>query len=472
MTLTSASAHRACAIFFAACAIGLTACSIGPEYSRPDVAAPSAWNDPQDNAAATWPSAEWWHGFSSPALDGYIAKARQANDDIAASIARVQEADAQARIAGAPLLPAVSAGGTATNERQSTSGGMATYSQFNPFVTASYELDFWGKNRSALESANATAAASRYDRATVELTVMTGVASSYFQILALRDRLNIAEENLKSAKSTLEGLQAEQTVGTSTSLDVAQQAVVVATVSATIPPLQQQLRQTLDALAILTGQTPEAVDISTGTLGDLSEPMVRAGMPSELLARRPDVAEAEAQLIAANANIKVARAAFFPSINLTATGGFASTALATALNPANSVFALTAGIMQPIFEGGSLEGQYDYTEARYSELLANYHKSVISAFGNVEDALTAVRQTEEQQKRQQETVNQAQLAYELSNTQFHAGTINILTVLNTENALFTARDGLAQVKLLHLQALLALYNALGGGWQQTEEAKS
>jgi outer membrane protein, multidrug efflux system len=239
-----------------------------------------------------------------------------------------------------------------------------------------------------------------------------------------------------------------------------------------VPPLRQQLRQTIDALAILTGQNPEAINITAGTLNELSEPAVRAGLPAELLARRPDVAEAEEQLIAANANIKVARASFFPSIDLTASGGFESAALATALNPVNGVFALTAGITQPIFEGGALEGQYDFSEARYDELLANYHKSVISAFGNVEDALVAVSQTAEQLQRQQITVNKAQLAYDLSNAQFQAGTINILTVLNTEGALFTARDGLAQVKLLHLQALLELYNALGGGWQKAEENKS
>jgi NodT family efflux transporter outer membrane factor (OMF) lipoprotein len=247
---------------------------------------------------------------------------------------------------------------------------------------------------------------------------------------------------------------------------VAQQETTVATLAAAVPPLKQQFGETLDALAILVGKQPETVDISSGTLGDLAEPQVRPGMPSELLARRPDVAQAEAQLVAANANIAAARAAFFPSINLTADGGYASTALSTLFNPVSRVFALSAGLTQPIFEGGALTGQYQLDKARYSELLADYHKAVISAFGNVEDALIEVQQTADQQQRQAEAAAKARRAYELTQAQFHAGTINILTVLSTETALFTAEDTLVQVKFSHLKALIALFSALGGGWQR------
>jgi len=448
--------------------IGLSACSLGPQYSRPEMPLPSAWKGQQHGVPAIWPSKEWWRRFSSPQLDTLMAKAQLANDDIAAAIARVEEADAQARTAGAPLLPHVDAGATVSRERQPLTGsGMGTYMQYYPLLTASYELDFWGKHRSAFEASQATAAASRFDRATVELTVMTAVAASYFQASALGDRIIVAEKNLTSGEGILDGLQAEEAAGTATSLDVALQETVVATLSAAIPPLKQQLRQTLNALAILTGQNPEAIDGIGGTLADLTEPVVQPGLASELLTRRPDIAEAEARLIAANADIKAARASFFPSIDLTANGGFESTALAGAVNPANSVFAVTAGITQPIFEGGALEGQYDYTKARYSELLAGYHKTVITALGNVENALVALQQTADQKHRQQAALDKARLAHELSLAQFHAGTINILTVLNTEGALFTAEDALARVRLNHLQALLGLYNALGGGWQQT-----
>lgn len=448
--------------------IGLSACSVGREYQRPDVATPSAWRDAGTQApAAAWPSSDWWTGFNSPRLNELIAQANKANDDIAGAVARVQQADAQVRIAGAPLLPSVDAGATASRERQQLSNfGPTTRWQFGPQVNASYEVDFWGKNRAASDAARAAAAASRYDRATVELTVMSSVATTYFQILSLRERLDVAQDNLATAQRILQGLQLEQRIGTVTALDVAQQDTTVATLSAAIPPLEQQLRQSINALAILVGQPPENVDVTSGALGDLAQPRVAPGLPSELLARRPDVAQAEAQLVAANADITAARAALFPSIELTASGGFVSAALSTVLNPVNRVYALTAALTQPIFEGGALRGQVQLNEARYTELLADYHKAVISAFGNVEDQLTALQQTADQQQRQQDAVTKARRAYDFAQSQMRAGTVNILTVLNTEEALFTAQDALVQARLSHLQAVVGLFNALGGGWQR------
>jgi len=450
----------------AGCLLGVSACNLGPDYQRPELPAPAAWSG-ADGQAVAWPSTEWWRGFGSPQLDAYITQAQHTNDDLAAAIARVREADAQARIAGAPLLPSVDAGFQATHARAPvSSGGLGTSSEFSPLLSASYELDFWGKNRAALDAAKATADASRFDRVTVELTVMTGVANTYFQALELRDRLDIAQKNFDTAQTILNGLKLEQQAGTANALDVAQQATTVATLYAAIPPLQQQLRQTVDALAILLGSTPETVDVSSGSLTDVAQPQVGPGLPSALLARRPDVAEAEAQLISANANVAVARAAFFPSIDLTASGGYESNQLAGLLNPSNAIFSLAAGITQPIFEGGALEGQSEFAKARYTELLADYHKAVISAFGNVEDSLAAVQQTAEQEKRQEQAVTTARRAFEIGQAQLHAGTINVLTLLNTETALFTAEDALAQVKFSHLQALVNLFNALGGGWQQ------
>ena len=448
--------------------MALAGCSLGPRYRRPDIAPPAAWRPDEVVASAAWPSADWWQGFGSLQLNGLIEDAQRANDDIAAAIARVREADAQARIAGAPLLPSVSAGGAATRESllNLTSAGTTTTNEFSALLNASYELDFWGKNRAALDAARLAAAASRYDRVTIELTVMTSVASTFFQAVEAHDRLSVARDNLASAQSTLKGLQLEKTVGVITALDVAQQETTVAVLNAAIPPLQQQLLQSIDALAILVGKPPEEVNITTGTLAELSEPKVIPGLPSELLARRPDIAEAEAQLMAANANIAVARASFFPSINLTANGGYVSTALSSLFNPASRVFTLTGGLSQPIFEGGALSGQYSYSKARYAELLANYHKAVISAFGNVEDALVTLQQTALQRERQEEAVAKARHAYEMTQVQFHAGTINILTVLSTETALFAAEDTLVQVKYSHLAALIALFNALGGGWQK------
>jgi NodT family efflux transporter outer membrane factor (OMF) lipoprotein len=340
-----------------------------------------------------------------------------------------------------------------------------TFNQFGVQASASYQLDFWGKNRAAFNAARFTATATRYDRATVELTVMTSVAITYFQAIELHDRLNVAEQDLSTAQTILKDLTFEATVGTANALDVAQQATTVAVINASIPPLRQQLRQTLDALAILVGRMPQELEAPGGTLSDLSEPVVGPGLPSELLARRPDVAAAEAQLMAANANIQVARAAFFPSIDLTAGGGFVSSALSGLISPGNQVFSLTGTVAQNIFQGGALVGGYRLNKGRYDELLSNYHKSVISAFSNVEDALVATEQTAEQYRRQQDAVTKARRAYEITEIQLHAGTVNALTVLNTQSALFSAEDALVQVRFAHLQALVQLFNALGGGWQ-------
>jgi len=247
---------------------------------------------------------------------------------------------------------------------------------------------------------------------------------------------------------------------------VAQEETTVAALNASVPPLRQQLRQAVNALAILVGKAPEAIEFPGGKLTELSEPQVLPGLPSELLARRPDVASAEAQLVAANADIAAARAAFFPSITLTADGGFESTALSGLFTPANRVFALSGALAQQIFAGGALTGKYQLTKARYTELLANYHKSVISAFGDVENALSAVEQTADQYQRQQDAVASARRAYQFSEAQMRAGTVNVLTVLNTQSALFSAEDQLVQVRFAHLQALVQLFNALGGGWQK------
>ena len=462
---------------------GLSACTVGPFYKKPDVAAPAAWRQSDTGPAVLgtgsapseaiplWPAAQWWQGFKSPQLDDLMTQAQKANDDLAAAVARVREADAQVRIAGAPLFPSLEASGTATRERtkpaNAPSGTPATtFNQFGAELGASYELDFWGKNLAARRSASFSAEASRYDRATVELTVMTSVAITYFQAMESHDRLEVAQQDLATAQEVLKDLKTELSVGIVNALDVAQQETTVAVLSATIPPLQQQFRQSVNALAVLVGRPPQGLEFPGGSLTALSEPQVRPGMPSELLVRRPDVASSEAQLKAANADIQAARAAFFPSIDLTADGGFVSTALSTLITPANRVFNISGQVAQQIFAGGALTGRYQLTKARYSELLADYHKTVLTAFGDVENALVALQQTADQYQREEEAVATARRAYDFTQTQLHAGVVNILTVLNTQSALFNAQDALVQVRFAHLQALIQLYSALGGGWTQ------
>ncbi|MDE1145835.1 MAG: efflux transporter outer membrane subunit [Azospirillaceae bacterium] len=460
--------------------LALAGCSVGPDYQRPQIAAPDAWRpaDAPPSADAKpapkpatdpWPATDWWKGFGSTQLDAFIAEAESANDDLAVAVAKVREADAQAQVSGAALLPSVGLDGNGQRDRAKNYLGVPkTGNSYSLGLSASYELDFWGKNRATAAAAIATADASRYDLATVRLTMLSDVATSYFQSLELREQVRVAEDNLANAQSVLDGLRRQADAGIVTALDVAQQETTVSTLNAAVPPLRKQYRQSVDALAILLGRMPEQIELAEGdTLASLSLPEVTPGLPSELLARRPDVAEAESQLIAANANITVARAAFFPSIDLTASGGYASGALSKLFDPASGLFTLAAGLTQPIFEGGALEGQYANAQAKYDELVATYRKSVRSAFANVEDALTAVRETTEQLARQEQATATARHAYELAQAQMAAGTITILTVLNTETALFTANDALVQARFARLQALVGLYNALGGGWRQS-----
>lgn len=448
----------------------IAACSVGPPYQRPDIPLPTEWHAApslSETAASVWPDAGWWHAFGSSQLDELIAEAEHSNDDLAGAVARVEEADAQVRIAGAPLFPTVDFGADGTRERAPVSGvGPEVYNVFNPQLTAGYELDFWGKNRALKNAARASALASRYDQETVALTVVSSVATTYFQALELRDRIEVAQQNLQNGQKILDGFKLEQSAGTATGLDVAQQETAVALLSAAVPPLVQQFRQSVYALAVLIGKTPESIDVTSGTLTELSSPAIAAGLPSQLLSRRPDVAEAEQQLIAANADITVARAALFPSIELTAIGGYESSTLASLISPANRVYALGAGLTQPIFHGGALRGQVAYSKARYTELLTTYHKAVLTAFSNVESALVAARQTAEQLERQRAAVAKARRAYQFAQAQMSAGIVNILVVLNTENALFSAQDVLVQVEYARLQTLVDLFTALGGGWHQ------
>jgi NodT family efflux transporter outer membrane factor (OMF) lipoprotein len=463
--------------FAAALAAALGACSVFPGYRSPDLDIPPTWHDEQAQSPV-WPAKDWWQGFSSPELNSLIAQAEAGNLDMAAAVARVHEADAQTRIAGASLLPTIGLGGAASRIRQpsiSTLGTGAsgkTYTLYDAQISASYEIDFWGKNRAFVDAAKATAQASRYSEATIGLTTVASVATTYFQILELRDLIAVIEAQLGAAVSILDALEAQEAAGTVTALDVALQETTVAALQAEIPPLQQQLRQFIDALAILVGKPPEEVDITSGTLADLSHPAVVPGLPSELLARRPDVAMAEAQLISAHANITVARAAFYPSVALTAQGGFESTALSSLFGPAGLLYTLAASVTQPIFSGGSLEGQLEFSKAFYDELLQDYRKSVIVAFQDTEDSLIATQKTAEQEQRQQVAVDTAQRAFDIANAQLRAGTITVLTVLTTETSLFTAQNMLLQVKLARLNAIVSLFKALGGGWSDTGDSNA
>jgi outer membrane protein, multidrug efflux system len=295
---------------------------------------------------------------------------------------------------------------------------------------------------------------------------VTNVANTWFTALGLADRLVVAQNNLADAEHTLAVIRGRLDAGTASALDIAQQEALVAGERAVIPSLRNQLEQELIGLGILVGRPPEAIDARPGSLDTLSLPPVSPGLPSSLLERRPDVAEIEAELVAQNFDIKVARAAFFPAVTLTGSYGFANAALNTLFSPGGTLVALAAGFTQPLFDAGTLRGQLELTKGKYDELLADYRKAVIQAFTDVENALTAWRFTTEQEALQRQAVATAQRAADIARAQMMAGTVDITTVLQAETTLFNDQDLLAQVRLTRFQALLALYKALGGGWVQ------
>jgi NodT family efflux transporter outer membrane factor (OMF) lipoprotein len=462
----------------------LAACSVGPAYKRPAIATPEQWAEATAGAGDPAVAGDWWRAFGSDELDRLVEQSRAASFDIRAAVARVRQAEAQAEIAGAPLLPALS--GSFNGQRQrspsqtfsSEGGDIGTrtvnfnrYSNsFSARLTASYELDFWGKNRAAAQSADASLLASRYARQTVVLTTLSSVADTYFQVLALKDRVALARQSLSDSQEVLRGIELRARVGVATALDVAQQRSLVESERASIAALQGQLVQQTNALAVLLGVMPEQVRVERGGLDGIAAPVVAAGLPSRLLARRPDVAEAEASLVAANADLRSAIAEKYPSLTLTGSGGYQSRALQTLFDPASQLWALAGSLTQSIFQGGRLEGQADLQRARVEELTASYQRAVVAAFSDVENALSGVRQATEQLDAQRAATAAAQQAFNAADAQLRRGTVDTITVLDTQRSLFQAKDALAQAQLARLQSILTLYRVLGGGWDVAQEA--
>lgn len=421
------------------------------------------------------PTLDWWRGFRSRELTGLMEEAQTVNLDIAAATARFKQADAQARIAGAALLPSLNGTGQESYSRTSgssssglTNGGREVVN-YSASFSASYELDFWGKNRDAAQAAEETASATRFDRDVVALTTLTTVANAYFQVLAAQDRLRTAQRNIASADRILNAIKDRLRAGTGNDLDVAQQESVLANQRAQVPPLRQTLDQNINALATLVSRPPEAVRVIGGSLNNIATPRITPGLPSELLTQRPDIRRQESQLASATANVGNARAQFFPSIQLTGQGGYQSSALTSLFQPHAAFFSMVGSLTQPIFDGGRILGNFELTKARQDELLQIYRKTVVQAFADVDNALMSIRQTTERLRLQRQVVSASRRAFELSEQQLRAGTADIVTVLNTQTTLFQAEDLLWQAQLARLLAIVSLYQALGGGWEPRME---
>lgn len=458
------------AVLGLALAWSLAACALGPQYRQPEPPLPADWRDSSDGRAE-WPTPGWWRDFGSPALARYMAIAAESNVDIAVAAARILQADAQLRVAGAGLLPTINGSADLSRSRPAsrTTRIAATSTNIDTSVGASYEVDFWGRNRAAVQAADARALASRFDRETVLLTVAANVAITYFQILEFQDRLSIARDNLDNALRVLAVVEARAQLGAVSALDLAQQRTVILNQRAAIPSLEQQVQQNEIALAVLLGLTPDQVRAERESLDRILTPGPAPGLPATLLTRRPDIRNAEANLVASNADLRAARAALFPTLELTAQSGFESAMLSTLLRAPSMFISIAAGITQPIFEGGRLSGAVDRERARYDELALEYRRAILTALSDVETALVATRQTAEQQGLQDAATEQARIAFQLADLRYREGAVDLVTVLDAQRTLFQARDNLVQVKSNRLQAIVGLFRALGGGWEARED---
>ncbi|PYC06269.1 RND transporter [Pseudomonas koreensis] len=456
---------------FLAASLLLAACSSPAPRLDSGVQPPSAWQS-ADSQGALQSNRQWWTQFGSPELERLVEQARLGSYDLAAAVARVRQAEASATIAGAPLLPELKAGLNANRQKLIHGKG---YSQldvspenrsldyYDAELSASYEVDFWGGKRAARDSAVFGVQASEFDRATVELTLLSGVANSYTQALALREQARIAELNLKNAQNVLQLVQTRFDAGSATALELAQQKSLVAEQQRRLPLVQQQAREALISLAALLGQPVQALPLPTQSFAQLHWPDIASGVPSDLLSRRPDIASAEAKLAAAQADVTVARAAMLPKITLTASLGSGADLAADLLR--TTFYNLSSGLTAPIFNNGRLSAERDKAKARQDELLETYRGAITNGFADVEKALSSIRGLDEQRQWQSEELSQAQTAFDIAQSRYQAGAEDLLTVLQTQRTLYAAQDLNVQLRLSRLQASIALYKALGGGWE-------
>ncbi|WP_366301631.1 efflux transporter outer membrane subunit [Pseudomonas atacamensis] len=456
---------------FLAASLLLAACSGPAPRLDSGVQPPSAWQS-ADTPGALQSNRQWWTQFGSPELERLVEQARLGSYDLAAAVARVRQAEASATIAGAPLLPELKAGLNANRQKLIHGKG---YSQldvspenrsldyYDAELSASYEVDFWGGKRAARDSAVLGVQASEFDRATVELTLLSGVANSYTQALALREQARIAELNLANAQNVLHLVQTRFDAGSATALELAQQKSLVAEQQRRLPLVQQQAREALISLAALLGQPVQALPLPTQSFAQLHWADIASGVPSDLLSRRPDIASAEAKLAAAQADVTVARAAMLPKITLTASLGSGADLAADLLR--TTFYNLSSGLTAPIFNNGRLSAERDKAKARQDELLETYRGAIINGFADVEKALSSIRGLDEQRQWQSEELKQAQTAFDIAQSRYQAGAEDLLTVLQTQRTLYAAQDLNVQLRLSRLQASIALYKALGGGWE-------
>ena len=468
------------------------ACAVGPNYRRPKVDVPGEYRGvslpdaapPQSGQQGSQPSGnpaqqastpaeqslgdqKWWEVFQDPQLQELIRTALKQNYDVRIAAARIMEARAQLGITRADQLPTVNAGAAGLNDRfPKTKLSPETETNFNQ-VSASmaWDLDFWGKYRRATEAARANVLATEWGRRAVINSLVSDVAASYFQLRAYDLQLEISRRTLASRQESLQLTRTLSDGGSATMLDVRQAEQLVATAAESIPSLERQTQQEENFLSTLLGRNPGPIARGMKLTEQPHAPEVPAGLPSRLLERRPDIRAAEAELMAANAQIGVARAAYFPQISLTANSGFLSSALTSLFTGPAGFWNFGGSLTQPIFAGGRIRSGVKLSEARKEEMLLTYQRTIQQAFRGVSDSLVEYQKNREFRERQQELVVAAQDAARLSEMRYRGGATSYLEVLTNETNSFNAELGLAQAQLNELLGLVDIYRNLGGGWQ-------
>lgn len=442
----------------------VVACS-STQTQKPDINYAESYSmDALQSASSLAVDVSWWQAFQSPALNELIQAAATQSPDLLMSVERVLQAELQMRIANASLFPSLGASASSGESRSKPDGGGSVRSESSRVgVSINYEVDLWGGIAAGRVAAKAGYEATRYDQDAATLSIKAAIASGWFQWLALQERIAMANKNIAIAERVQKVVDARYKNGAATAADVAQQKTNLLNQRSSLLPLELQARQTQSALAILLGKTPQEFSLDIERLLDIKVPQIAAGTPADLVARRPDLAANEADLRAANANIHAARTALLPGISLSANAGKSASELFS-LNPATQTSGWTLSLAQTLFNGGRLVNQKRLSEARRSELLLQYHKAILVALQEVDNALVTADVSERQEISQQEIVVNAERSLRLTEARYRAGADELLSLLDAQRSLFQAQDSLVQQRLSRLNAAVDLYKALGGGW--------
>jgi multidrug efflux system outer membrane protein len=450
----------------------LTGCKVGPNYKRPPVTVPDGYRGLAPEAGPQTPASlgdeKWWTVFQDQQLQQLIREALAQSYDVRIAAARVLQAQAAVGITRADQFPTISGGASANNQRFPRTPTTAEYETSPVGVNLSlfWELDFWGKFRRATEAARASLLATEWGQKAVISSLVSNVASAYFQLLELDLEMDISRNALTSRKESLRLVEIRAKGGTTSLLDVRQSEQLVYTAAASIPDLERRIEQEENLISILLGKNPAPVTRGKPLLENVVLPTVPAGLPSSLLDRRPDIQSVEQQLVAANAQIGVAKAAYFPQITLTGLGGYQSNALTDLFTGPAGLWSFGGQLAQPIFTAGKIRSNVRLTEAQKEEAVLFYQQSIQQAFREVSDSLVAYRKNQEFRAQQELLSAAAQDATRLANVRYQGGVTSYLEVLDSDTRYFDAQLGLAQAELNERLALVQLYNALGGGWQQ------